>query len=518
MVTRLRKIRTKIDTPMSAKSSLYEQLGLSATASAEEIKRAYKVAALKYHPDKNNHSESAKAMFQQVAQAYEILGDVESRAIYDRYGTTDLSEIESIKQSNAMQKQARQRAVDPHLDAGDLFSKFFGSTGGLSQTSPFASSFFTSSFDAFTKPKKTKRGPNIFHEMKCSLRDLYFGKRAKLSLTRRRMCSKCNGDGSLRKEICQPCNGQGTISETRTMGPIMQSWSQTCHHCNGSGSFTDPDSVCDLCEGNGILHERKILELKVRPGTKEDEIFVFKGEADGVIDTAYGREVVIPGDAIITIRQIKDSSYRRVNKGQDLLIKNFKIDILTSLCGGSIYIVGHPSGKTLKVDIIPGEIIKEGCIKTLENMGMPKVLDNHLFKEGENESLSYGNLYVHFRVEYPERLNADTVEKLRVALLDDPYYQNSQAKVEAEKQIVENEVLNGKKPVEEHVFSDTVPQLSDIKQFESSQSFNKKTIYNNYEYDYKRRKYSPENIFRDFSDHDEGMAASSSMEPDDVSQ
>ncbi|AQZ10439.1 APJ1 (YNL077W) [Zygosaccharomyces parabailii] len=439
---------------------LYDTLDVSPEASISEIKRAYRCMALKYHPDKNRHSEDAKAKFQEVSKAYEILADDEKRGMYDRYGTVDEYAVQ--EQQEAQGAGSSPAFFSSPMSPGDLFAQFFDNFPSHSAfRSPFAASAFGSStFDnpgfgagprsssPFQRSRTPSKGPDIKHNLKCTLEELYEGKITKLGLNRRRLCKSCRGQGSLKRRICKTCRGQGQQTETRRTGPMVQTWTQTCPDCGGTGTYSKQSDVCMDCRGECYVKERKIFDVEVQKGMCHGQTIVLPGEADEVIKTSHGAEKVIPGDVVITIDQSKNEKFHRVNRnGCDLLIGDCPIDLATSLCGGDIYIDGHPSGRVLKVSIIPGELIGPNCLKSIEGMGMPKY-----YGAGK------GNLYVQFRVNYPAGLEPETVVKLQHVLSQDKNVQQQQQR-QSEKVY---EQLGDCAEMDEHVLSSFVPPLDEI--------------------------------------------------------
>lgn len=440
---------------------LYDILKISPDATKSEVRKAYRLLALKHHPDKNNHSEESKSKFLEICEAYEILNDDVKRSLYDEHGTVDESAIYQMKQQqNPVSSSFFGSRTPMGMSAGDLFAQFFDSPAAH----PFGHKKRSSSMD---------RGPDIRHDLKCTLAELYDGKTTKLGLTRRRLCAKCQGNGGLKTRACKACRGQGQQSQTRKMGPMVQTWTQTCSECGGTGTYMKNSDVCDECRGDGCIKERKIFDVEVKPGMCHGQVIILPGEADEVIKTTFGNETVIPGDVIITINQTRDPRFQRVNKnGCDLVLRDFKIPLVTSLCGGNVYIEGHPSGKLLKVAILPGELIKPNHFKSVEDMGMPKY-------EDKSTLTGHGNLYIQFQVEFPESLAAETVEKLKQALQDDP---NVKQQITTEDNAICDR-MDDCVEMEDHVLSSFVPDFDEIMSNDKTSAKN-----NNKNFGYKKRK------------------------------
>ncbi|AGO14219.1 AaceriAER427Wp [[Ashbya] aceris (nom. inval.)] len=376
---------------------LYDILGVQPGVSAAELKKSYKLAALRYHPDKNGHSEASKQRFQQIADAYRVLGDVRLRELYDRYGTADEGEVAAM----AAEERRREGGITP----GDLFAHFFGNAQELGS---FA--IFGENGAASARGSRGSRGPDIKHKLRCTLAELYRGKVARLALTRTRLCTLCAGRGGSRASTCRACSGQGMCSQTKRQGPLVQTWSSTCRACSGSGTIVEDCGTCTSCSGAGYLRERKVFEVQIRPGMRAGSEVVFPGEADEVIDTPYGKEQVLPGDLAITIEQVTPSTRYQWRGDANLLLTGLHVDLRTSLCGGSVYIDDHPSGKPIKLEIIPGELLEPGAVKCIENLGMPR----------PDDPSQHGHLFVKFHVDFPKTLADSTITAIAQALDADP--------------------------------------------------------------------------------------------------
>lgn len=344
-------------------TKFYDLLGVSVTASEAEIKKGYRKAALKYHPDKNPSAEAAEK-FKEVSSAYEVLSDSQKREIYDTYGEEGLSGAGPGGMGG--------------MGGDDIFSQFFGGGGMFG--------------GAGGAPRGPQRGADIKHSIGATLEELYKGRTAKLALNKTILCKSCEGRGGKAGAVkkCTSCGGRGIKFVTRQMGPMIQRFQTTCDTCNGSGDIIDPKDRCTSCNGKKTASERKILQVHIDPGMKNGQRIVFKGEGDQEPD-------VIPGDVIFVVDEKPHSLFKR--KGDDLVYEA-EIDLLTALAGGELYIK-HVSGEYLKVTIIPGEIISPGQVKVIENKGMP------IYKLG-----GYGNLFVKFTIKFPSD-NFTTEEQLK---------------------------------------------------------------------------------------------------------
>lgn len=347
---------------MVAETELYDVLGVASDANDAQIKKAYRIGALKYHPDKNSSPEAAEK-FKEMSAAYEILSDSEKREMYDQYGK------EGLKGG-----PGGAGGFGGGFSADDIFSQFFGG-GSQRQRGP---------------PK----GEDVIHTIQVTLEELFKGKSSKLALTRKILCKSCDGKGGPKDAVkkCSSCGGHGIKLVTKQMGPMIQRFQVTCDVCSGKGEIINPSKACKTCKGKKVVDDRKIMEVKVEPGMKDGERIVFKGEASQ-------EPGVITGDCVFIVKQKPHAIFKRDG---DNLLYDVKIPLLTSLAGGRIN-VKHLNGDYLAIDIIPGEVISPGMTKVVEGKGMPKQ------KFG-----GFGNLLVKFDVEFPKDKFAseETLKKL----------------------------------------------------------------------------------------------------------
>lgn len=339
----------------------YDVLGVLPSASDSELKKAYRKAALKYHPDKNPSPEAAEK-FKELSHAYEVLADEQKRELYDSYGEDGLS-------------QGGPGGMGGMGD--DIFSQFFGGGfGGMGGG-----------------PQRPTRGKDIKHSIACSLEELYKGKVAKLALNKTILCKSCEGRGGKEGKVskCTSCGGQGVKFVTRQMGPMIQRFQTTCDKCNGAGDICDPKDRCQSCKGKKTQSERKILQVHIDPGMKEGQRIVFNGEGDQ-------EPGITPGDVVFVVLEKPHDKFTR--KGNDLYYEA-ELDLLTALAGGE-FAFQHISGDYLKVTIIPGEVISPDAVKVVENQGMP------IYRQG-----THGHLFIKFSIKFPEN-NFATEEQLKL--------------------------------------------------------------------------------------------------------
>ncbi|KAK9734640.1 hypothetical protein RND81_04G153800 [Saponaria officinalis] len=358
----------------SDNTKYYEILGVPQSASADELKKAYKKAAIKNHPDKGGDPEK----FKELAHAYEVLSDPEKREIYDEYGEDAL-------------KEGMGGGGGGH-DPFDIFSQFFGgsSFGGAS-----------------SRGRRQRRGEDVVHPLKVSLEDLYSGTTKKLSLSRSVICSKCQGKGSKSGASmkCGGCRGTGMKVSIRHLGPSMiQQMQHPCNECKGTGETINDKDRCPQCKGDKVVQEKKVLEVVVEKGMQHGQRITFTGEADEAPDT-------VTGDIVFVLQLKEHSKLKR--KGQDLFYEH-TLSLTEALCGFR-FVLTHLDGRQLLVKSNPGEVIKPDSFKAIDDEGMP-IYQRPFMK---------GKLYIHFTVEFPKTLSLDQVKALEGILPPKPSMQLS---------------------------------------------------------------------------------------------
>ncbi|XP_009336413.1 dnaJ protein homolog [Pyrus x bretschneideri] len=349
----------------------YEILGVSQSASSDDLKKAYKKAAIKNHPDKGGDPEK----FKELAHAYEVLSDPEKREIYDQYGEDAL-------------KEGMGGGGGGGHDPFDIFSSFFGG-------SPFGGG-------GSSRGRRQRRGEDVVHALKVSLEDLCLGTSKKLSLSRNVLCSKCNGKGSKSGASlkCSGCQGTGMKVSIRHLGPSMiQQMQHACNECKGTGETISDRDRCTQCKGEKVVQGKKVLEVHVEKGMQNGQKITFPGEADEAPET-------VTGDIVFVIQQKEHPKFKR--KGEDLFVEH-TLSLTEALCGFQ-FVLTHLDGRQLLIKSNPGEVVKPDSFKAINDEGMPIY----------QRSFMKGKLYIHFNVEFPESLNPEQVKALEAALPGKP--------------------------------------------------------------------------------------------------
>ncbi|KAJ3674545.1 hypothetical protein LUZ60_005161 [Juncus effusus] len=357
----------------SDSTKYYEILGVPKTASQDDLKKAYRKAAIKNHPDKGGDPEK----FKELAQAYEVLSDPEKREIYDQYGEDALKEGMG----------GGGGGVDPF----DIFSSFFGG-GGFGGMGGGGSS----------RGRRQRRGDDVIHPLKVSLEDLYNGTSKKLSLSRNVLCSKCKGKGSKSGASmkCPGCQGSGMKVTIRQLGPSMiQQMQHACNECKGTGESINDKDRCLHCKGDKVSQEKKVLEVHVEKGMQNGQKITFPGEADEAPDT-------VTGDIVFVLQQKDHAKFKR--KGDDLFVEH-TLSLTEALCGFQ-FVLTHLDNRQLLIKTNPGEVVKPDSFKAINDEGMPMY----------QRPFMKGKLYIHFTVEFPESLTPDQCKALESVLPPKP--------------------------------------------------------------------------------------------------
>uniref|UniRef100_A0A8C4PWH7 DnaJ heat shock protein family (Hsp40) member A4 n=1 Tax=Eptatretus burgeri TaxID=7764 RepID=A0A8C4PWH7_EPTBU len=272
---------------MVKETAYYDTLGVKPNASPDELKKAYRKLALKYHPDKNP-KEGNK--FKQISQVYEVLSNEKKRELYDRGGEQAL-------------KEGGQGAGN-FSSPMDIFNMFFGGGAGM---------------------QRERKGKNVVHQLSVTLEDLYNGSTRKLSLQKNVVCDKCAGRGGKKGAVerCSECRGCGVQFRVRQIAPgFVQQIQQECSECQGSGEHIRAKDRCRQCQGQKILKQKKILEVHVDKGMQDGQKITFSGEGDQEPDLEPG-DVIKYGDTKCVLNEGMPLYRNPFEKG--LMIIHFKV-------------------------------------------------------------------------------------------------------------------------------------------------------------------------------------------------
>jgi DnaJ-class molecular chaperone len=376
----------------------YDILGVKPDASDDEIKKAYRKLAVKEHPDKNqNNLEEATKKFQGISEAFSVLSDPEKRQMYDMAGKSGSGGGGS--------------GVDPF----EMFREMFNNN----------SSGFGGFHEKMTREKPTP--PPTIHKINLTLSDLYKGKKCNIKLNQQVHCSDCNGKGTNNLDAiqrCHDCKGRGNIQKMHQIGPNMiQQSTVMCGKCKGKGKYiSNPEDICKLCRGNKVIKVNNNIPVEIKAGTSFNSEIIIKecGDAYPDMDTV-GDLIVIP----VETEGFNPSNMKR--KDYDLHMI-YELQLVEALCGCKI-IITHLDNRKLIVNH-NGKSIQPNDIMKMNGEGM-------IF----NNSLSKGDLYIHFKVLLPKHLDENRKDVLKQVL---PFNKHSQLSV-SDKDVQEVKVLQESK-------------------------------------------------------------------------
>ena len=354
---------------MASKLDYYDVLGVGPEASQDEIKRAFRKLAFKYHPDRNK-MPNAEEKFKEASEAYAILSDPEKRRQYDAQG------FEGIK------KQYKQEDIFNRGTFRDTFSEF-----GFNVEDIFTR-IFGGGFASQQGQSEATRGRDLDAQMEITLEQAASGTELEVTLPRLKRCSRCGGSGvepGSHSVTCPKCKGAGRVEYEAASG--LGHVVVLCDRCNGRGEV--PGRPCKTCGGNGLEERRVRLQVKVPPGIDNGDHLVLRGQGD---DGQYGGP---PGDFYVTIR-IKPHPYL-TRRGVDLVYEA-TINFAQAAMGAEIKVPTLTSERIVRVP--PGT--QGGTTLRLRGEGM-------------SSTLGKGDELVHINVRIPEKLTPrekELVEKL----------------------------------------------------------------------------------------------------------
>lgn len=330
---------------MAEKRDYYEILGVGKDATADQIKKAYRKAAIKYHPDKNPGDKEAEDKFKEAAEAYDVLSNPDKKARYDRFGHAGMSGGFSSADAGGFGGFSMNDIFDRF---GDIFGGHFG--GG-----------FSGGFGGFDGGRRVNKGSDLRVKVKVTLADIASGVHKKLKINKMVTCSTCGGSGakdSHSYSTCSTCQGRGVVTrEVNTFFGRAQT-TQTCPTCGGDGKIiTDK---CKSCGGEGVTKAEEIVEVNIPAGVGEGMQLSVAGKGNAA------RHGGIAGDLLIVIEE--EPHPELIRDGSDL-IYNLKLGVTEAILGTSVEIP-TVDGK-VKIKIEPGT--QPGRVLRLKGKGLPDI-------------------------------------------------------------------------------------------------------------------------------------------------
>lgn len=370
---------------MAEKRDYYEVLGVEKNANADEIKKAYRKAAIKYHPDKNPGDKEAEEKFKEAAEAYDVLSNEEKRARYDRFGHAGMS--------GAGGAGGFGGGFGGGFSMEDIFSQFGDIFGG----------HFGGGFGGSRGGHSVNRGSDIRVKVRLSLTDIANGTTKKLKVNKYVACDKCGGSGAKDASshaTCSTCGGSGYVMQVQnTFFGRMQTQS-VCPTCGGEGKIiTDK---CNKCSGEGIVKDSEIIEINIPAGVGEGMALTVSGKGNAA------RRGGVNGDLIVVIEEERNPLL--VRDGNDL-IHNLNITVVTAILGGEVE-VPTIDGKA-KIKIAAGT--HAGKVLRLRGKGLPDV-----------NGYGRGDILIVVDITIPTSLNSEE-RKIVEQLADKPHFKAAES-------------------------------------------------------------------------------------------
>ncbi len=366
----------------------YEILSVTRTATQEEIKKSYRKVALQHHPDRNPDNPDAEHKFKEAAEAYEVLGNEEKRAKYDRFGHA------GVKGGGAQ-----------NMD--DIFSNFgdiFGGAGGGGSFDPFEA-FFGGQRGGGGRARQGRRGSNLRIKVKLNLKEIVYGAKKTIKLNKHVTCDVCDGSGAKDKSsvsTCSTCHGAGQVRRvTQTILGQMQTTS-TCPTCHGDGSTIT--AKCTKCKGEGKIFGEDSVTLDIPAGVGEGIQLSMTGRGNA------GDRGGAPGDLIVVV---EEEQHEELVREENDIIFNLNISFVDAALGLQTEVPTVDAKAKIKV---PAGT-QSGKVFRLKGKGIPNI----------NNSYEVGDQQVRVNVWIPKNLSDDeraTLEKLR----DSPNFQPGSSK------------------------------------------------------------------------------------------
>lgn len=352
-----------------AKRDYYEILGVPRGANDDEIKKAYRKQAVKFHPDKNPGDKTAEENFKELGHAYEILSDPQKRAAYDQYG------------HDAFDPRARARGGSGggFHDPFDIFREVFGGGGG-------GSSIFENLFGGGQDPNAPQRGDDLRYDMQITLEEAALGCEKEISITKPDKCDSCNGSGAeagSKMRQCGTCGGHGQVLTARGIFSIAQ----TCPHCKGAGRILE--KPCKKCAGNGKQERTSKIKLRIPAGVEAGSRLRSAGNGEA------GARGGPAGDLYVFLQVKPHEVFSR--EGDDLLCE-VPVSFAQATLGAELEVPTLEGRATIRIPAgtQPGTLlrIKGRGVKNLQGYGQ-------------------GDLHIRVQVEVPTHLNSEQKQKIQ---------------------------------------------------------------------------------------------------------
>ena len=364
---------------MASKRDYYEVLGVGKDASADEIKKAYRKLAVKYHPDKNPGDKEAEEKFKEAAEAYSILSDPDKKARYDQFG------------------HAGVEGAGPDFSGGfgnlnDILNEIFGSAFGGGFGGGFGG--FGGFGSGQRQQQRVYRGRDIRVRVKLTLEEIAKGVEKEITIEKSVPCTDCNGKGARNSsdiKTCPACNGTGQVQRVVNSFLGQTISYSTCQQCGGEGKIIS--NPCKSCGGTGLVRKRETIKVRIPAGVEAGMQLTLQGQGHAAKNNG------INGDLLVVIEEVEHKDLKR--EGNNLFYTKI-ISLPEAILGGDVEIPGIDGTYKIKVD--PGT--QSGTVVKLKGRGLPTV----------NGYGGTGDLYVKIAVWIPRKLEKEdkaVIESLR---------------------------------------------------------------------------------------------------------
>ncbi|MFB0908106.1 MAG: molecular chaperone DnaJ [Spirosomataceae bacterium] len=353
-----------------AKRDFYEILGVDKSAAAEDLKKAYRKMAIKYHPDKNPDDKEAEGKFKEVAEAYGVLSNPQKKARYDQFGHA------------GMGGAAGGGYGGGGMNMEDIFSQFGDIFG---DSSPF-SSIFGNGGRQGRGGRAVRKGSDLRIKLKLNLTEIAEGVEKKIKVKRYDACNTCGGNGAkdgTAKSTCSTCQGAGQVKRVQQTMLGQMVTASTCPTCSGDGKIIE--DRCDVCFGEGRQLAEDVISIKIPPGVADGMQLSMSGK--GNVPVRGG----VPGDLLIVIEEEEHPDLKRDGNN---LVYDLQLNFVDAVLGNSIE-VPTVAGK-VRISIKPGT--QSGEILRLKGKGI-KDINGY----GIGDLLVYASVYTPVAVSLEEK-------------------------------------------------------------------------------------------------------------------
>lgn len=371
-----------------AKRDYYEVLGVTKNASDDEIKKAYKKMAIKYHPDRNPGDKEAEEKFKEAAEAYDVLRDPQKRARYDQFGP------EGVNGAGGFGGQS--------MNMDDIFSMFGDIFGG------HGFGGFGGGFGGGGRARKPQfRGGDLRLKVRLNLQEIATGVTKKFKVKKKVTCTHCHGsgaEGAGATEQCPTCHGSGYVVKTQQSIFGMMQTQSVCPTCGGEGTVIK--NKCKACGGEGVVNGEEVIEVKIPAGVADGMVVNVPGKGHAA------RRGGVPGDIQVYIEEEPSNELLREDNN---LIYNLLLDVPTATLGGSAEIPTIDGKVKIKID--PGT--QPGKVVRLRGKGLPAV---------QGYGYGVGDLIVNISIYIPETLSKDEKKAMEAMQKSDNFAPNPSIK------------------------------------------------------------------------------------------